>query len=85
MKIFTLKMATPCIKRYGQKYDFLSEIAPLPLLLDRKIKLGLKFFHDYLSSDYRGIALSISKVSIRSGCYTWKTSLVSAEIDFCLV
>ena len=32
-----------------------------------------------------GLALSIAKVSTRSGCYTWDTSVVSAEIDFCLL
>ena len=37
------------IKRYGQKYEFLSEIA-YPLL-DRKIKLRPNFFHGYLSWD----------------------------------
>ena len=36
-------------KRYGQKYDFLSEIAHP--LLDREVKLGTKFVHDYLSWD----------------------------------
>ena len=35
--------------RYGQKDDFLSEIAYL--LLDRKIKLRPIFFHGYLSWD----------------------------------
>ena len=37
------------IRHYGQKDDFLSEIAHP--LLDRKVKLGPNFFHDYLSWD----------------------------------
>ena len=37
------------IKRYGQKYGFLSENSEPPL--DKKVKLRPKFFHDYLSWD----------------------------------
>ena len=50
--------------RYGQKDDFLSEIAHP--LLDRKGNLA-KIFSRLL---ILGLALSIAKVSIRSGCYT---------------
>ena len=75
MPPFNFRLATPMILKNhnGQRYSFLSKNSDSPLVR-RKSEIAPKFFSLLL---ILGLALSIAKVSTRSGCYTWDTSLVS--------
>ena len=66
----------PLYKALWPKDDFLREIAHP--LLDRKESPPKIFSRLFILE----LALSITKVSTRSGCHTWDTSLVSHFFEF---
>ena len=63
------------MRHYGQKYEFLSEIA-YPLL-DRKVKLRPNFFHGYLSWDSLYQCQSFNKIWVlHLGYFPCKTDFI---------
>ena len=56
--------------------NYLCQLKEPPL--DRVVKLRPKFFLRLLTS---GLTLSIAKISTRSGCYTWDTSIVRDPVS----